>query len=147
MWPVPVTLQSLAVAAIALVLGRRLGTAAVLAYLVEGASGLPVFAGGASGIHALVGPTGGYLAGFVLAAWLVGTAADRGLTKSPAGRAGAMLVAHVVILAAGGLWLAGFVGAGSALALGITPFLVGSVVKIAFGAFAPSVVRAAASRG
>lgn len=140
--PVPITLQSLAVAGIALALGRRLATAAMIAYLVEGACGLPVFAGGASGLHVLMGPTGGYLAGFVLTALMVGSAADRGWTQGIVGRACAMLAAHVVIFAMGGLWLAAFVGTESALRLGVAPFLMGTLVKVAFGTFAPATIGA-----
>jgi len=75
--PVPVTGQTFAVLLVAAALGR-LGLASVIAYLVEGAIGLPVFAGGAFGVATMVGPTGGYLIGFALAAALVGSAAERG---------------------------------------------------------------------
>ena len=83
-WPVPMTLQTLAVLGLAAALGRRLGVAAVVLYLMEGALGLPVFAGTPEkgiGLAYMAGPTGGYLAGFVLAAFIVGTLAERGLTK------------------------------------------------------------------
>lgn len=145
LWPVPVTLQSLAVCAIGLTLGRRLATLAVVAYLVEGI-GLPVFAGGAAGLHVLVGPTGGYLAGFVAAAALTGEAADRGFARSVASRAATMLAAHATMLAVGAAWLALFVGVRAVWALGVAPFLVGTAVKVAFGASAPAVVRAFARR-
>lgn len=142
LWPVPITLQSLAVAGVGLALGRRLATIAVLTYLFEGACGLPVFAGGASGVHVLAGPTGGYLLGFVLAAALAGAAADKGWVRGPGTRAAVIIAAHLVIFALGYVWLAGFVGARAALQLGVVPFLAGTVAKVVFGAVAPSVVSA-----
>src|ERR687893_2110175 len=78
LWPVPLTLQTLAVLLTGAALGSRRGTLALLVYLAEGAVGLPVFAGGASGVAYMLGPTFGYLVGFVLAAGLVGWLAERG---------------------------------------------------------------------
>src|SRR5690606_1214363 len=76
-WPVPVTLQGLAIAALAAAFGARIGVATVALYLLEGAFGLPVFATG-GGLAYLVGPTGGFLLGFLLMAGIIGYAADRG---------------------------------------------------------------------
>jgi biotin transport system substrate-specific component len=131
MFPVPMTLQSLAVVALAAVVGRNLAVASVTAYLLEGAAGLPVFAGGAGGVHHLAGPTGGFLFSFLVAAALVGEAADRGLLRTALGRATAAAAGHAVIFAVGGAWLAAFTGLEGAFATGVAPFVVGTIVKIA----------------
>ena len=83
-WPVPMTLQTLAIFAIAAAYGRNLAVATLLAYLAQGAVGMPVFTGGA-GLAYMAGPTGGYLAGFLVAAAMIGAAADRGwvISKNP----------------------------------------------------------------
>jgi len=133
-WPVPMTLQTLAVLAIAGIGGPRIAGAALLAYLAEGALGLPVFAGAhGAGVAYLAGPTGGYLAGMLLAAVVVGE-----LVRRAGGRvlpvAAAMLLGSVLIYATGAAWLATFVGAQKALALGVAPFLVGDAVKTALAA-------------
>jgi biotin transport system substrate-specific component len=131
-WPVPMTLQTLAVLTIGGLAGPRLAGAALLLYLVEGACGLPVFAGTPErgiGLAYLAGPTGGYLAGMLLAAplvgWLVARARGRMLAV-----AGAVLAGTVVIYVCGVAWLAGIVGAGHALALGVLPFAAGEVAKV-----------------
>jgi biotin transport system substrate-specific component len=131
-WPVPMTLQTLAVLTIAGVFGARVAGSAVLAYLIEGAFGLPVFAGGA-GIAYLAGPTGGYLAGMLLASLLVGELVRRARGGVVATGA-AMLAGIVLVYALGAAWLAGFVGIDKALALGVVPFLVGDAVKTALAA-------------
>ena len=134
--PVPVTGQTFAVLAVGAALGRVRGTAAVLAYLAEGASGLPVFAGGAGGPAPLVGPTGGYLIGFVPGAWLCGALAERGWDRRVGSTIAAMLLGNVAIFAFGLPWLARYVGAQHALTLGFWPFLPGDVVKIGLAAAA-----------
>ena len=140
-WPVPMTLQTLAVFLIAATYGRNLAVATVIAYLVEGAIGLPVFATG-GGLAYMTGPTGGYLAGFVVAAAIVGHAADRGLDRNLFTLFGAMLLGEVAILALGAAWLAVLMGAEKALALGVGPFIITDVVKIAL---ATAIVRAVGS--
>lgn len=132
--PVPVTGQTLAVLLVGSALGARRGAASALAYLAEGASGLPVFAGGAAGPHVLVGPTGGYLAGFVLGAYVCGALAERGWDRRPLQTVGSMLLGNLAILAPGLLWLSPFVGSSRVLALGLIPFVPGDVVKIALAA-------------
>src|SRR5882762_3225797 len=109
--PVPVTAQTFAVLFVGSALGARRGAASALAYLAEGACGLPVFAGGAAGPHVLAGPTGGYLAGFVFGAWLTGALAERGFDRRPFTTVVSMALGNVLILALGLLWLARFVGA------------------------------------
>jgi biotin transport system substrate-specific component len=123
-WPVPMTLQTLAVMTIATLVGPRLGVAAMLAYLLEGAVGLPVFASGV-GMAVLVGPTAGYLLGMVVAAALVGSAHGR------VRQAGAIVAASLTIYALGAAWLAQFVGIDRAFALGVLPFVAGDAVKAA----------------
>lgn len=130
-WPVPMTLQTMAVLGFAVLAGPRVATAIMAAYLVAGATGLPVFAGSPErglGIAYMAGPTGGYLAGFLLASWLTGTlAAGRGLL----GRSLALLAGAVAIYGLGVAWLAFFVPADKLLAIGVLPFLLGEATKIA----------------
>ncbi|MDH4247914.1 MAG: biotin transporter BioY [Deltaproteobacteria bacterium] len=136
-FPVPVTGQTLVVLLIGAVLGPRLGLATVLLYLLEGAAGLPVFSQMRGGMVHLIGPTGGYLAAFPLAAWLVGTLAARGWDRRPVTTALAMLAGNLVIYALGlswlGLWLAQaekFTGVLPLLNMGLLPFLPGDALKI-----------------
>jgi biotin transport system substrate-specific component len=142
-WPVPVTLQSFAIAALAASFGWRIGTATVMAYLLEGAAGLPVFATG-GGIAYLMGPTGGFLLGFVPMAFIIGRAADLGAS----GRVGllflTMLIADAVLFALGFTWLlvlgsgASWIDqaniVGSAFAKAVQPFLAWDALKMLFAA-------------
>jgi biotin transport system substrate-specific component len=132
--PVPITGQTMAVLLAGALLGSRRGALSVLAYLGEGMAGLPVFAGGAGGIAHLAGPTGGYLAGFVLAALVVGWLAERGWDRHPGTTALAMLLGNAAIYALGLPWLAAFVGGERALVLGLYPFLAGDLLKLALAA-------------
>lgn len=133
---VPMTLQTLVVLMIGAAYGRRLGSATMIAYLAEGALGAPVFAGPVGGIAPLVGPTAGYLFGFVAAAFVAGSLAERGWDRSVTLLFAAMAVGHIVILAAGFGWLAFGLGLGAAKAwqVGIVPFVAASLVKNALGA-------------
>lgn len=103
-WPVPVTLQMLAVLMVGFTLGSRLGGAALLAYLAEGAMGLPVFAGGNGGLAYMAGPTLGFLLGFVAVAWAAGLAAERGIAKGFIGTAIAALVLSAALYIPGLAW-------------------------------------------
>lgn len=135
-WPVPMTLQTLAVLTIAGLAGPRVAAAAMLAYLVEGAAGLPVFAGTPErgvGLAYLVGPTGGYLVGMLGASAAVGALVRRAGAR-PLALAGAMLVGMVLVYAPGAGWLATFVGVPRAVALGVAPFIAGDMVKAALAA-------------
>jgi biotin transport system substrate-specific component len=132
--PVPITGQTFGVLLVAMALGRVRGSAVVLAYLAEGAAGLPVFAGGAAGIGVLAGPTGGYLIGFLLAAYLTGWLADHGWDKGYFKSAAAMFAGNVVLFACGLAQLSLFVPSGAVLALGLYPFVVGGIVKITVAA-------------
>ena len=129
--PVPMTMQTGAVMAIAAICGWRLGLAAMAAYLIEGALGLPVFAAGI-GLPVLAGPTAGYLVGMAAAAVIVGSV--RGSWR----QALAIVVATAVIYAFGVAWLSHFVGFDRAVALGLLPFLVGDAFK---GALAWTLAR------
>jgi biotin transport system substrate-specific component len=129
--PVPITGQTLIVLLAGAALGSRGGAASQLAYLAEGAIGLPVFAGGAAGIGVIVGPTGGYLIGFVAAAGVVGWLVERGALRSALTSVAAMLAGSVVVYLFGIAWLSHFVPGGLAvlLAQGALPFLPGDVLK------------------
>jgi biotin transport system substrate-specific component len=129
--PVPISGQTFAVLLIAALLGPHRGVATVLLYLAEGGAGLPVFAGGAAGSAHLVGPTAGYLFGFIIAAWITGALAERGWDRRPLTTAAAMTLGYVSVFACGLLWLAQFVGWSNVLVMGLHPFLPGIVVKIA----------------
>ncbi|HVJ34294.1 MAG TPA: biotin transporter BioY [Terriglobia bacterium] len=129
-WPVPMTMQSFVVMAVAASLGARLGCLTVLAYLVEGVVGLPVFTGGA-GLAYLAGPTAGYLAGFLLAAAVIGYAADRGWTRGVIGCAAALMAGEIAIFTLGTTWLAYQIGLQPAIAGGLLPFLPGEAAKLA----------------
>ena len=135
MVPVPITLQTLAIPLIVLVLGRNLAVAAVLAYLAEGASGLPVFSGGAS-LPALAGHTAGYLWTYPLAAFAVGALLDRGLDRSYVGRWIAIFGGTAVVFVGGVWWLmAGFhLSFGAAMAGGVLPFIIGDILKCTIAA-------------
>ena len=128
--PVPVTGQTLVVLLVGMTYGSRLGSATVLAYLVEGGMGLPVFANGTAGWPVILGPTGGYLIGFVVAAFSLGWLAERGMGRGPISTALAMAMGTVIIYAAGVSWLAQFIGFDKAIAGGMIPFLYGDALKL-----------------
>ncbi len=141
-WPVPMTLHTLAVMAIAVATGPRVATATFLAYLAAGAAGLPVFSGTPErgiGLAYMAGPTGGYLAGFLAASWLTGTLA-RG--RGAVGRILAMLAGLAVTYAAGLAWLAFYVPAGSLLAAGFVPFIGSDLIAVAVVALGTALVPA-----
>ena len=135
--PVPITGQTFAVLLTGALLGSRLGALAMIAYLIEGASGLPFFRSGQGGLHYLVfSPTAGYLFSYPLAAFVTGWLAERGWDKKYMKAAAAMGLGSCVILLCGWSWLA-LLYAPTVIAawrLGVQPFLVGDVVKIALAA-------------
>lgn len=135
-YPVPMNLQTLAVFGIAAAFGRNLAVATMLLYLLEGFAGLPVFAGPAAGPAYFTGPTAGYLAGFVIAAFIVGTAADKGWSQSAGKMFGAMLVADVIVFALGFAWLATLIGSTKAFEFGVAPFVLADILKIAIASLA-----------
>lgn len=137
-YPVPMTMQTLAVMLIGFTFGWRMAGATVLFYLAQGAFGLPVFAGTPEkgiGLAYMMGPTGGYLLGFVLAAVLCGWLAERGWDRSPLRLVAAMILANGVIYLLGIAWLGSVVGWDKpVLAWGMIPFLYGDLLKIVLGA-------------
>jgi biotin transport system substrate-specific component len=134
--PVPITGQPFAVLLVGALLGARRGALALLTYLGEGALGLPVFAGGAAGAGPLLGPTGGYLLGFVPAAFVTGFLAERGWDRRVLTTWAAMALGSTMIFLCGVPWLAAFVGWEAALPAGLYPFLPGDVIKQVLAALA-----------
>jgi biotin transport system substrate-specific component len=131
LWPVPLTLQTLGVLFTGAVLGSRRGALALVLYLAEGAAGLPIFAGGASGVAHMLGPTGGYLAGFVVAAGVVGWLAERGWDRRLVWTALAMTAGNVIIYALGVAWLAVYLeDLQTAVVKGALIFVPGDLIKI-----------------
>jgi biotin transport system substrate-specific component len=136
-WPVPMTMQTLVVLMLGMAYGPWLGAGTALAYLAVGAMGFPVFAGTPErgiGLPYMLGPTGGFLLGFVAAAWLAGVLAARGWDRTILRCGVANLLGTAVIIAAGIAWLVPAVGLVRAIEVGFVPFLASSVVKIALGA-------------
>ncbi|WP_192361919.1 biotin transporter BioY [Mesorhizobium mediterraneum] len=135
--PVDISMQTLAVFLIAAAFGMRLGVATLLLYMAEGAIGLPVFQGTPEkgiGIAYMLGSTGGYLAGFVIMAAIVGWAADRGWDRHPIKLFNAMLVAEIVMMAMGFAWLALLIGPEKSWQFGVLPFIVGDLIKVGLAA-------------
>jgi biotin transport system substrate-specific component len=132
--PVPLTLQPLAVLLVGVILGSARGAAAATLYILEGMSGLPVFAQGHGGLVWLAGPTAGYLFSYPLAAWTAGWFSERGWGSTATRAIAGMLVALAVIYAAGWSWLALIAGPQAALSMGIIPFVIADILKIALGA-------------
>ena len=130
-YPVPMTLQTLAVLVLSAAYGWRLATATLAAYVLEGAAGLPVFAGAGAGPAYLLGPTGGFVLGFLAAAAFVGWFAERGWDRPLARLAALMVVGHALVFAFGLAWLAWLVGPARAWTLGAEPFLLATLVKTA----------------
>ena len=134
-YPVPVSMGTFAVLAIGMAYGPRLGAVTVLLYLAEGAAGLPVFANTPErgiGLAYMVGPTGGYLVGYVLAAAAVGGLAERGWDRNVFTAAAAMLVGNALIYIPGLFWLGLLFGWDKPiLAWGLTPFVLGDLLKLA----------------
>jgi biotin transport system substrate-specific component len=130
--PVPIVLQNLFVLVAAVLLGSRWAAASVAVYLLAGACGLPVFAGGGAGLGHLFGPRGGYLFGFLIAAWTVGRISEMS-GRRPAAEIAGMVVGSLIIYAVGVPWLKFLLGIsfGKALAVGMYPFIPGDAMKIA----------------
>lgn len=138
MWPVPITMGTFAVLGIGAAYGPRLGLATILGYLIVGALGFDVFAGSSaekSGLAYMMGGTGGYLVGYVLATLALGVLARRGWDRSVLWMALAMLIGNALIYVPGLLWLGTLYGWDKPiLEWGLTPFLIGDALKLALAA-------------
>jgi biotin transport system substrate-specific component len=136
-YPVEMTMQTFMVLALAAAYGRNLAVATVLLYLAQGAMGFPVFTGTPErgiGLAYMMGPTAGYLAGFVVCAAIVGSAADRGWSTSIPKMALAMVVGLASIFVLGVAWLSTLIGLNGAMTHGVLPFLFGDATKLALAA-------------
>jgi len=131
MVPVPMSLQTLAISVIGLTYGARLAAVTLLAYLAQGAMGMPVFAGGGAGLVYMMGPTGGYLVGFVAMAWLTGWMVEHGFGRGFLRLFVAAFVPAMLLFIPGALWLWAItpLDMAGAVAAGVTPFLLGGIVK------------------
>jgi len=140
--PVPIVLQNMFVLMAALVLGPRWGLGAILLYLFMGACGFPVFSGGTGGLGRLFGPTGGYLLGYIPAVTVTAVLAKT-LGHRPINDALAMVVGSLLVYGAGVPWLKFATGMpwDKTLALGLFPFIIGDIIKIAAGTWAAGVMR------
>jgi biotin transport system substrate-specific component len=139
--PVPLTAQTMAVLACGLFLGPITGALTVLAYILEGAMGLPVFAGGAAGIARIFGPTGGYLAGFVAAAFCVGLLSEKIRSMTYLKLLAVLTIGTALIFIPGLIVISLFAPQGQTLTMGLYPFLPGAAVKIAVTASALSAYK------
>ncbi|WP_210481427.1 biotin transporter BioY [Naasia sp. SYSU D00948] len=136
LWPVPITGQTLAVLLVGGTLGALRGTLSMVLYAAVGMLGLPVFSDGESGLATVLGPTGGYIAGFVLAAALTGWLAERRWDRKFLGGMVSYLAGSAVVFAVGLPWLAASLGLNlqQTLEAGLYPFILGGVIKAAIAA-------------
>ena len=125
--PVPISLGTFGVTLMALLYGRKLGTATILSYVVAGSLGAPIFAGGKAG--SLFSPTGGYILGYIIAVVILGYLADRGVTKSYVKTILSLILSSAIILTLGSLVLSLFVPGKNAFMIGVLPFLPGDALK------------------
>jgi len=125
--PVPISLGTFGVTLMALLYGRKLGTATILSYVVAGSLGAPIFAGGKAG--SLFSPTGGYILGYIVATIILGYLADRGVTKSYVKTILSLLLSSAIILTLGALVLSLFMPGKNAFMIGVLPFLPGDALK------------------
>ena len=136
-YPVPMTMQTLVVLGIGAACGWRLAMATLILYMIEGATGLPVFAGTPErgiGLAYMAGPTAGYLIGFVAAGGLVGWLAEKGADKNAFKMFTAMLAGTAVIYLFGTMWLSLYIGTEKAIISGLAPFIYGDILKAALAA-------------
>lgn len=144
LFPIPFTLQSMAVAGLAAAFGARIGVATVALYILEGIAGIPVFAGAAAGPLYIMGPTGGFILGWLLMALVIGYAADKGASKSFPKLFGWMIVGDAISFILGFVWLVALSAnvawldqsnvVASAFQKAVQPFIVWDLLKMAFAA-------------
>jgi biotin transport system substrate-specific component len=132
--PVPFTMQTFAVLLIGALFGAWLGSLSVGLYLLEGLAGLPVFSHGRGGLAMLFGPSGGFLIGFLAAAYVTGFLAQHGWDRRIGTTILAMTAGNIIIHLFGFIWFSLLAGVNTALALGFYPFIPGDIVKIALAA-------------
>jgi biotin transporter BioY len=133
-WPVPFTGQTFAVLFIAALLGGKRAVICVTFYLAEGLCGLPVFSAARGGMAMLLGPTGGYLMGFIPAAFVTGWLAQRGWDRKFVTTVAAMIIGSIIFYSFGLTWLALIIKAQNVLAVGLLPFIPGDILKILLAA-------------
>jgi len=133
--PVPITGQTFGILLVSALLGRKRAVWTVLAYLVQGAAGLPFFAGATGGVAKLLGPTGGYLFGFVFAAYVVGWLSEKGWDRRFFSTIGSMVIGNLIIYVSGVTWLSYLIGLSAGLNAGLYPFIYGDILKILLAAF------------
>ncbi len=136
MYPVPMTLQTLMISLIGLAYGARLAGVTLLAYLAQGAAGMPVFAGGAAGVAYMAGPTGGFLLGFVAMAWLTGWLVERGMARGLGRLFLAAFIPALLLFIPGVLWVWMItpLDLNAAIMGAAVPFQLGGIVKSAVAA-------------
>ena len=125
--PVPISLGTFGVTLMALLYGRKLGTATILSYVAAGSLGAPIFAGFKSG--SLFSPTGGYILGYIVATIILGYLSDKGVTKSYVKTFFSLLLSSAIILTLGSIVLSLFVPGKNAFMVGVLPFLPGDAIK------------------
>ena len=136
-YPVPLTLQTLVLLLLGATLGWRIAVASIALYMLEGVLGLPVFAFTPEkgiGLAYMAGPTGGFLASYLPAVFLIGWFAESGAARSVLKLAAVMVVAEIIVFSMGFGWLSGFIGAPKAWAFGVAPFLLPDAIKVALAA-------------
>lgn len=143
-WPVKMSMQTFVVLTLGAAFGSRLGALTVIAYCAQGAMGLPVFQNGGGLVH-FVGPTAGYLLGFIGAAWIAGFFAERGAMRSLSSAFGVFLLSDAVIMIAGTGWLSVLIGWEKAVSAGFVIFLPAEMLKIALAAVLMHATRPAAA--
>jgi biotin transport system substrate-specific component len=134
--PVPITGQTFAVLLVGAVLGARKSVASLSLYVAAGALGLPIYAGGAGGWATFLGPTGGYLIGFIFAAYFVGRLAETGRDRRLSSALLVFLAGEVIIYMFGLPWLSLYVGVQKIFVTGLIPFLPGDAIKLVAAALA-----------
>lgn len=130
--PIPIATQSHVILLLGALLGRRKGAMAVLAFLMQVAVGLPVLSGGRGGLLCLVGPSAGFLIGYVVAAYVVGMMLENAKNRTPARTFAAFAAGNVALYLFGWAHLSNFVGASKAILIGVLPFLAGDLLKTVF---------------
>jgi biotin transport system substrate-specific component len=128
--PIPIAVQAHVVLLLSCLLGSKRSVMSVLTYLFQGAIGLPVFAGGIGGIAVLAGPRGGYLLGYLVAAFVTGFMIERTMNRTPSKVFAAMGFGNLIVYLFGISWLSRYIGWGSAFVLGMLPFLIGDLLKL-----------------